>query len=98
MWQSLIEFLEEHQGTCHIKSITSLECPGCGSQRALILLLKGEVWESFLMFPPLIPGLFMFGFLFLHLIFKFKNGPEILKYNFILVAVLMMINYIAKLF
>lgn len=92
-----IHWLETHMSSCPYKQLTGQICPGCGVQRAFVLLLKGEIWESMLMYPALLPMLFLFVFLAVHLKFKFKRGAWFLMYNFILVAVLILVNYIVKL-
>lgn len=73
-----------------------MDCPGCGMQRSTIALLKGDIIESLYLYPPLLPSLFMLVFLILHLIFDFRNGAKYLKYNFILVVSLQVINYVFK--
>ena len=83
--------------SCPYKKYFGIDCFGCGMQRALIQLLKGNIVESFHLYPALIPMIFLFLFLVAHLIFKFKNGATWLKYQFIFVAALVVINFIAKL-
>ncbi len=83
---------------CWFKKYLGIECPWCGSQRALRLLLQGEFWESIKMFPALIPLILLFTFLALHLIFKFKRGTKILVSLFILCVVLIVVNYLLKTF
>jgi len=54
---------------CPLKHLTGLDCPGCGSQRALHHLLNGEVEKSFWQNPLLfllVPYLLL-GF-YLHLV------------------------------
>ncbi len=82
---------------CQIKKYIGVECPGCGAQRSFFHLIKGEIIESLMLFPALIPVLFTFLFLGIHLIFKFKNGAKILIYSFATSSGLMVINYIYKL-
>lgn len=82
---------------CPYKHYLGIDCPGCGMQRAGIELLKGNITESFLAYPPLIPLIVLFLLLISHLIFKFKNGAVILKYLFIFVVVLIIINFTLKL-
>ena len=82
--------------TCHFKKYTGLDCPGCGAQRSLLLLSKGEVTESFLMFPALIPLLCTFVFLLIHLKFKLKHGAKVLIFSFALSAGIMVMNFIYK--
>jgi len=65
-------------------------------QTALIELLKGNIVESIKVYPALIPTICMFIYLILHLIFKFKNGANFLKYCFIFTVVIIVINYVYK--
>jgi hypothetical protein len=97
MWGTLIQWLEEHSLQCFYVKYFGVHCPGCGFQRGLILLMKGELWASIKMYPPLIPTLFMFGFLVLHLFQHFERGGAILKNSFIFVVSLMILNYFLKL-
>jgi hypothetical protein len=92
----MIEWWENHMIPCPVHQLTGYECPGCGMQRAIIELLKGHVWESILYYPALIPLMLMFIFLILHLKFDFKNGAKILKFVFILNAIIISLNYIFK--
>ena len=97
MWQSIIQWLELHSLPCLYKSVFGIECPGCGTQRAIIELMKGHLWESFLAWPPLLPVIFMITYLGLFLIFRFKKGISVLTITFIINAVIITINYIYKL-
>jgi hypothetical protein len=96
MLLSVTTWLESHMGACSFKQLTGVDCPGCGSQRAFILLLKGRIWESICMYPALIPIIIMLLALVLHLVFKFRNGADFLKYNFITVMALITLGYIIK--
>ena len=93
---SLSGWLEKHMMPCMYKKYLGIECPGCGFQRAFILLLKGEFAESFAMYPPLIPILLLLIFMGVQLIFQFKNGGVWLKYWFIFTVSLIVIHYIYK--
>lgn len=83
--------------SCPIKEMTGHECPGCGIQRAFVLLLKGDVLESIIMFPALIPTLLMLVFLTIHIKFKFVWGAVFLKWSYIFVTALMIGSWIVKL-
>ena len=93
---NIITWLEKHQLTCIFKKLTHFDCPGCGIQRSLILLLQGNWWSSFKMYPALLPVIFLFAFLILHLIRRFKQGPEILKFLYIFCVVIILVSYIYK--
>ena len=84
-------------GTCSFHEHTQLACPGCGLQRALIALLKGELVESILLFPALIPLLVMFSFLGVHLVFKLRHGALALKIMYIANVSIILVNFIIKL-
>ena len=92
------EWLEHHQLPCTIKQSFGFDCPGCGSQRAFIALIKGDVFGSIDLYPALIPMLFLFIFLGLHLYFKFKKGALVLQYTFIFISLLIFSNFMVKLF
>jgi len=95
--QQLINWLESHQFPCFYKHYLGIACPGCGMQTAIILLLKGQLLESIIAYPALLPTIFMICFLILHLSFNFKKGALILKISFIFTVVIMVLNFIIKL-
>lgn len=94
---SLITWLESNMLPCPYSKYFGFDCMGCGMQRSFVALLKGNFTDSFYNYPALIPMIFMFFFLFTHLIFKFKNGAAWLKYQFILVLAIVVINFVVKL-
>ena len=57
----IITWLEAHMGTCTFKEATGLVCPGCGIQRSIIALLKGDILECIMLFPALLPVIAMLG-------------------------------------
>ena len=93
----LIRFLKDHLYTCSWKSSTGYDCPGCGFQRGLIAFLEGNLYESVVLYPPLIPLLTLWLFTISHLLFKFKKGGQIIIWLFIFCALLMLINFVVKL-
>jgi len=94
---SLISWLEDNMLSCPYNKYLGIDCFGCGMQRSIVALLKGNFIDSFYMYPALAPMVLMFLFLIAHLIFKFKNGGTWLKYNFIFVIVIVVINFVLKL-
>lgn len=96
--ETIIHWLETHQLSCFYKSHLGIDCPGCGMQRAFILLLKGDLSASFITYPPLPFLLILFAFLFLQLIFKFKKGGTYVMFAFIAAALAVLVNFALKLF
>ncbi|MFD1316060.1 DUF2752 domain-containing protein [Namhaeicola litoreus] len=69
---------------------------GCGLQRSILLILKGDFAEAFYMYPAIYTLFIMFGFLLLHLKFQFSKGHKVLLYLFILNLFIIIVNYILK--
>lgn len=66
-------------------------------QRSLIELLRGNLQESFRLYPALLPVILLFVFLILHIIFKFRNGAKYLLVIFTMNTLIVLIQYIFKL-
>ena len=81
---------------CWYKKYFGIDCPGCGMQRSIIELFKGNFIESFKLYPALIPILILLFTLVLHLKFEFKYGAKILTYMFILVVTIVVISFTYK--
>ncbi len=88
--------LESYMIPCLWKKFLHIECMGCGFQRSLILLIKGEFQTAFHMYPPTFTLILLFLFLILHLKFRFKYGAKILLALFALNTLIIIINYILK--
>ena len=88
--------MEKYLFPCAYKSLFGIDCPICGFQRALILLIEGHFKESFKMYPPLLLVISLIIFFIIHLVNKRVLKREfLLKYSLI-VLILVMINYIIK--
>ncbi len=96
MWESLKDLFRNNMQSCFYKKHLGMECPGCGTQRAILKLMEGDLVGSIKMYPPLFLVLLTFTFLVLHLIFRFKKGGVILKYLAGSTAVFMFLNYLYK--
>lgn len=94
---NITTWLEAHQLPCLFKAVTHFDCPGCGMQRSFILLLRGDLVNSFITYPALLPIILLFAFLIIHLTFKVKNGTAILKYAYFFCAAFVMATYIYRL-
>jgi hypothetical protein len=81
---------------CAYRDLLGIDCPLCGFQRSLLLLLQGDWLKSFLMYPPLLPVLSLLAFVIVQRVFR--NRIQ-LKYVYRLSAAVLgvvMLNYSIK--
>lgn len=71
-----------------------MDCPGCGTQRALIALLKGNLMESLRYHAALIPFMITIFALITQLIIKRDNGGQWVMWCFIVTSAITLIQYI----
>ena len=83
--------------TCPSKKWLHMECPGCGLQRSVIALFRGDIHTSLSLYPATIPLLVMLAFTALHLRFDFRHGAVVIKYLYIGTAAIVFLFYIYKL-
>jgi len=96
LYNNFTHWLEANMLSCPSKKFLHIECPGCGLQRSFIALLKGNITNSFLLYPATLPILFMFGFTVLHLKYNFEKGAAVIKYSQIGIAIVIVVFYIYK--
>ncbi|KQC34241.1 hypothetical protein AAU57_13525 [Nonlabens sp. YIK11] len=82
---------------CFTKQMIGMDCPGCGIQRSISLLLQGKVIDSFFMYPALLPAIFLLGFLIFDMFVNVKYGEKIKLWGTIIVIGTILTSYIIKL-
>lgn len=88
--------LEDFMLPCMSKQLFGMDCPGCGMQRSLLLVLKGEFSEAFFMFPAIYTTILFFVSIGLHFVDKSRNYHKIIVPIAIINAFIMIISYIYK--
>ncbi len=88
--------MEEYMIPCMNKSLFGIECPGCGTQRAINFLLKGEFAAAFDIFPAIFTTILLFLLLGLHFIDKSRSYQKIIIAIAIANGLIMIISYIYK--
>jgi hypothetical protein len=96
-YYTILEWLEKLMLPCIFKTIFNRDCPGCGLQRSLFLLLRGRLNESIEMYWATLPILAMFLFCYLHLKFRFRWGNTILIILYCFTGILIFCQYFYKL-
>jgi hypothetical protein len=92
-----INWLQNHLIPCPFKYLTGIDCPGCGFQRAVIELFRGDFHKSFSIYPPAIPLLIFFAYGIFDGFFKLDNKKSIIKKSlFMLVGTIVLVSYSLK--
>ena len=88
--------IENFMLPCFTKQIWGFDCPGCGMQRAIVFLLKGEFSAAFEMYPAIYPMLLLFGFLIMDKLFSIKYAIQITNVLMVSTVAFILTNYILK--
>ena len=94
---NIISWLEQYQLPCLFKKYFHIDCPGCGFQRSISALLKGNVAESFLLFPTTFALLIFFVGLFVNNKYQFANNKIILNVGLVFIFITFTTSYFYKL-
>ncbi|WP_187240809.1 DUF2752 domain-containing protein [Mesonia sp. HuA40] len=90
--------MEDYLLTCYTKKFFAFPCPGCGGQRAVLLLSEGNLKESFLMYPGLYPLLIFLLLLLVNRIYPFKNYHKWITPLAFLTTITIVVSYGYKLY
>lgn len=96
IFTDMINWLEHHLFSCFFKSHFGISCPGCGMQRSLIALLKGNLSESFRYHIALIPFIITIILLIIQLRIKHVNGGKWVMWAFIVTSGITMLQFIIR--
>jgi len=92
----LFMMIEDYMLPCMNKKLFGFDCPGCGLQRSVVHLLKGEFTAAFEMYPA-IYGLVSLVFLVIaNQFIKFRYDTQIKIFLGILTGATIIISYILK--
>ncbi|WP_374461035.1 DUF2752 domain-containing protein [Chryseobacterium taeanense] len=87
---------EDFMLPCPTKKLLGIDCFGCGSQRAILMVFEGKFTEAFHMFPAVYTLLLFFGAIILNFIDKKRNYGNVLIFLAIINSVIMVISYFYK--
>jgi hypothetical protein len=92
-FDSTFQWLENNLLPCPFKSITGCDCPGCGLQRSILSLAKGEVVQSIEIHPAGIPFVVLTIFIILQIKFKWTFAPRVMFLLMMLIVLISTVNY-----
>ena len=90
--------MEKYMLPCLHKKLFGFDCPGCGGQRALVMLLHGDLTEAFFMYPAIYPLVLLGLSILVNLIFPFKYYGKTVSTLTIISIATIVISYIFKQF
>ncbi|WP_317250820.1 DUF2752 domain-containing protein [Aquimarina acroporae] len=88
--------LEKYMLPCLNKKLFGVDCLGCGMQRSIALLFKGEFVAAFYMYPAIYPLIFLVLFLGTNIFVKFKYDSFVKTGLIITTIATMIISYVVK--
>ena len=90
--------LEEYMLPCLNKKLFGVECLGCGLQRSVVLVSKGDFTDAFYMYPAVYSLILLFLVIGINTFKKFKYANKIILILAIINAVVIITSYILKTF
>lgn len=88
--------IEDFMLPCPSKKFLGIECFGCGTQRAIVLVFEGRFADAFHMFPAVYTLLLFLGFVVVNFIDKKRNYGQILVFLAIINSLVMVFSYFYK--
>ncbi len=88
--------LDDYMLPCLNKKLFGVECPGCGMQRSVSLIFKGEFVEAFYMYPAIYTLILLVLFLIFNLFVKFKHDYKVKIGLIALNVAIVVVSYIIK--
>jgi len=94
----ITNWLQNHLLACPFKKLTGVDCPGCGFQRSVIALIKGNINESIHLYPAAMPLLVTALFVLFAPKMKIDASDGIKKTLYMLTGGIMMVSYVLKMY
>nr|WP_299151462.1 DUF2752 domain-containing protein [uncultured Dokdonia sp.] len=88
--------MEEYMLPCMNKKYLGFECMGCGIQRSIALILRGEFVDAFYMYPAIYPLVLLFSLLILNQFISIKYANKGIIILAILTVATIIVSYIIK--
>ena len=88
--------MEKFMLPCLNKYLFGIECFGCGLQRSLLLMIKGDFYAAFLMYPAIYFIIPLAISLLVNHFYKFKYAVSLINNLSIATVIAIFINFIVK--
>ncbi len=90
--------IEDFMLPCLNKKLFGVECMGCGMQRSVLLIFKGEFTEAFFMYPAIYSLILLLGLIVLNTFKNFRYASKIITILAILNGLIIIGNFVFKTF
>lgn len=90
--------IEDFMLPCLNKKLFGVECMGCGMQRSVLLIFKGEFAEAFYMYPAIFSLILLLGLIILNTFRNFRYASKIITILAILNGLIIVGNFVFKTF
>ncbi|UZT99565.1 DUF2752 domain-containing protein [Chryseobacterium fluminis] len=88
--------MEDFMLPCPIKKTFGIECLGCGSQRAIVMVFQGRFTEAFHLYPAVYTLLLFFFILGISFIDRKRKYGNLLVILIMINIVVMIVSYVCK--
>lgn len=93
---ALLVLLEDFMMPCLTKKYLGVDCPGCGLQRSISFLIKGDFASAWDMYPAIFTIIPLVGFFTVSQFIKIKYANKIILSLLFISVILIVSNYITK--
>ncbi|MDO5971835.1 DUF2752 domain-containing protein [Flavivirga aquimarina] len=91
-----MQTVDDYMLPCLNKKLLGIECMGCGLQRSIVLIFKGQFADAFYMYPAVYSLIILFVCIGINIFFKFKHSNRIIGALAIITIAIIIISYIIK--
>ncbi|MEJ7692905.1 DUF2752 domain-containing protein [Daejeonella sp.] len=92
-----MEWIEHNLFRCLFKTLTGWDCPGCGFQRSILSLIKGDIQNSFFLYPATTPILLLIVWSIIRTRYTVKNSEMVTRAMVLVSASTIVLSYAVKL-
>ncbi|GGG49118.1 hypothetical protein GCM10011414_18660 [Croceivirga lutea] len=92
----LLLSLDNYMLPCLNKRLFGFDCPGCGLQRSVAMLIKGDFLGALHMYPAIYPIILLLSFLIFDSFFELKSALTIKIILSLIVGITIISSYIFK--
>lgn len=89
--------LEDYMLPCVNKAIFGFDCMGCGIQRSVNLIIRGEFLAAFFMYPAIYPLILLFVAIGINIFKKIKYFSKIITILAIITVATIIVSFTIKL-